>query len=233
VQSDARFRGRSLGAGRPTVSLALSYDGPEGIYLGGTALGVAARHEGLEFLGVQGNIGIARRFDSGLVLDVGIDHSRYSKYYSPGFSARYTEFYVGVVGRNLSSHIYYSPDYFGLGFATVYAEIDGVVRPAERWRVNAHIGVIVRTDGTRAPGYDWRLGVATELRHFDLQLAVSGGGPGPNGSAGARIAVRRSPRGSPISSELLPQLKIPSVTALALRPDNSTAESAVAPPLLE
>src|SRR5688572_11071213 len=38
VQSDARFRGRSLGRGRPTASLALSYDGPEGVYLGATAL---------------------------------------------------------------------------------------------------------------------------------------------------------------------------------------------------
>jgi uncharacterized protein (TIGR02001 family) len=178
VQSDARFRGRSLSAGRPTGSLSLSYDGPEGVYLGSTALGVATRHEGVKFLGVQGNIGIARRLPSGLVLDAGVDHSRYGRYYSPGFSARYTELYAGVVGRNLSSHIYYSPDYFGLGFATLYGEVDGVIRPADRLRVNAHLGALVRTDGERAAGYDWRIGVAAELRHFDLQLSVSGGGPG-------------------------------------------------------
>lgn len=178
VQSDARFRGYTLSRGRPTASLTLSYDGPGGFYLGGSASAVAA-HAGPEFLGIEGDIGFARRLGSGVSLDVGAQHYRYSEYYSAGRSTTYTELYVGLVGRNVSSHIYYSPNYFGLHFATVYGEIDGVAPVTDKWRINAHIGALVRTDGQARPGYDWRLGVAGDIRPFELQLAVSGGGPMP------------------------------------------------------
>ena len=179
AQSDARFRGRSLSRGRPTASLALSYDGTSGFYVGGSATGVATAHSGVRYLGVQGNIGFAHPIAKGLVLDIGVDHARYSEYYSSGHHARYSEFYAGLVGRNLSSHVYYSPDYFGLGFATLYGEIDGVVRASDKWRLNGHVGAITRLDGEGPVGYDWRIGVSRRIGAFDLQAAFSGGGPMP------------------------------------------------------
>jgi uncharacterized protein (TIGR02001 family) len=179
VQSDARFRGRSLSRGRPTASLALSYDAPGGFYLGAAASGVATAHSSIRFLGIDANAGFAHRLASGPTLDVGVEHYRYTEYYSSGRKARYTEIYVGLIGRNLSSHLYYSPSYFGLGFSTVYGEVDGLIRVGDTWRVNGHFGVIARVDGDRKPGYDWRIGVAAELRPFDVQVAVGGGGPMP------------------------------------------------------
>jgi len=180
VSSQARFRGYSLSSGRPVAALALSYDDAGGFYAGGSATAVATAHSGARFLGVQGNVGYARRLESGATLDVGVDRSEYSEYFSAGRNAGYTEVYVGLITPNVSSHIYYSPNYFGFGYSTFYGEIDGILRPSPNWRLNAHIGTIVRTDGERKPGYDWRLGISTQTGGVDWQLALSGGGPKPD-----------------------------------------------------
>jgi uncharacterized protein (TIGR02001 family) len=177
LQSDARFRGYTLSRHRPTASLALSIDIPSGFYLSGSVSGVATAHSGVQFLGTEGNLGFAQRLASGVTLDVGIQHYSYSEYYTAGHSTRYEEFYIGLIGRNISAHIYYSPNYYDLHFATVYGELEGVAPIGDKWRINAHIGAIVRTDGEGKPGYDWRLGIARQLKPFELRLAVSGGGP--------------------------------------------------------
>lgn len=116
-------------------------------------------------------------------MDMGVVHSRYTKYFSGGRAADYTEAYVGLITDHFSSHIHYSPDYFRRGVSTIYADVEGVVGPASNWRLNAHFGVLTQTSGPRPPGaarshYDWRLGIARQAGAFDMQLALTGGGPG-------------------------------------------------------
>jgi uncharacterized protein (TIGR02001 family) len=197
ILSEDGLRGHAVSRGRPVATLDLSYDDAGGVYLGGSATGVATANQGAQLLGAKANIGYARRFTPNLIVDVGIVHSRYTEYFSGGRAAHYTEAYVGLITDHFSSHIHYSPDYFRSGLSTIYADVEGVVRPASQWRLNAHLGLLTQTKGPRPPGvsrthYDWRLGIARQAGAFDLQLALTGGGPDPdyyNGRAHSRTAL--------------------------------------------
>ena len=182
IASDQRFRGRSVSEGRPTASLDVSYDAPGGAYVGVTGTLVAARHDGVRPLTVQEYAGYVTRLPAGPSLDLGVTHANYSEYYGGRRAAQYTELYAGVITQRLASHVYYSPDYFGHGYATVYGELDTAVRPARGWRLSAHAGVLTIVSG-RAPAdyrptqYDWRLGLATSLRSVEVEFSWSGAGP--------------------------------------------------------
>ena len=180
LMSDDRFRGRSLSQGRPALSLDLSYDAAGG-YAGVTATGVDTAHSGVEWLGGQVYAGYVRTLAPGRALDLGLTHSSYSEYYGRGGGAAYTEAYFGLIAEHVSSHLYYSPDYFGHGAATLYGEVDGVISPAPRWRATAHLGLLERVGGRpgaiRGGEYDWRLGLGTTVRGFEAQLAWTGLGP--------------------------------------------------------
>jgi uncharacterized protein (TIGR02001 family) len=183
LTSDDWFRGRSLSNGRPVAGLDLSYDDSSGIYLGGTATGVATAHSGLRLLGSQQNIGYATRTKADPVLDVGIVNSIFTRYFSGRRAAHYTEAYFGVVTRHLSSHVYYSPRYLQRGISTLYGELDGVIEISPTWRLNGHFGVLRQLGDTPPPPrshYDWRAGITTQFRNFEFQLAVVGGGSSPN-----------------------------------------------------
>jgi uncharacterized protein (TIGR02001 family) len=185
ILSQDRLRGYSVSRGRPVATLDLSYDDASGFYVGGSATGVATAHQGARLLGAKANFGYATEIEPGLVMDIGIVHSRYTEYFSGGRAADYTEAYFGLITNHFSSHIHYSPDYFRSGLSTIYADVEGVVRPVANWRLNSHLGVLTQIRGPRPPGvarthYDWRLGVARQAGPFDLQLAVTGGGPGPD-----------------------------------------------------
>ncbi len=182
IQSDDRFRGRSLSEGRPVATLDLSYDMAAGFYLGGAVTAVATRHEGVRVLGFQENAGYAWKTKAGPVIDLGVANASYTEYYSGGASADYTEIYAGLIAGPIASHIHFSPNYFRHGVSTVYLETDGVARIAPRWRLNGHVGVLTQTGGPLAPmsrrtRYDWRLGIAHQLGRFSLQASWSGGGP--------------------------------------------------------
>lgn len=182
IQSDDRFRGRSLSEGRPVATLDLSYDTAAGFYLGGEVTAVATRHEGARVLGFQENAGYAWKTKAGPVIDLGVANASYTEYFSGGYSADYTELYAGLITGPIASHIHFSPNYFRHGVSTVYLETDGVARIASRWRLNGHVGALVQTGGpstsmARRSHYDWRVGIAHQIGRFNLQASWSGGGP--------------------------------------------------------
>lgn len=183
ILNDYRFRGYSLSQGRPVLSLDLSYDDVSGPYANGKLSAVATNEDGVEYLGFTGNLGYARKLGHGPTLDLGIIHSRYTRYFGYGDGAHYTEVYAGLIGRHVSGHIHYSPDYFRSGVSTLYADLSAVVRPAPKWRINGHYGLLTQIGGSRPPGsarsrHDWRVSVARETGPLDLQLALTGGAPG-------------------------------------------------------
>jgi uncharacterized protein (TIGR02001 family) len=205
IASDDRFRGRSVSQGRPVATLDLGYDAPNGVYLGMAATGVATQHDGLRFLGAQQYIGYARRLPAGPTLDFGATHANYTDYYSGVRGAQYSELYAGLILRRLTARLYYSPNYFGRRLETLYGEVDASVRPARGWRLSAHIGGLGYLSSpypaqfSPTAQYDWRVGLATSLKGFEVEVAGSGAGPAPGfyagaprGHAGAVIALRRS-----------------------------------------
>lgn len=174
------MRGYSLSGGRPVASLDLSYDDTSGVYAAASASGVATVHDGVQPLGLQGTIGYARQLKFA-VLDVGVVNSGYTRYWSGGRSTYYVEGYVGVATKSWSSHLFYSPNYYRTGGATLYGEIDGVIRLRTTWRLNGHIGELWRLDVAPPSGprshTDWRIGVSTRIAGVELQIAQTGGGP--------------------------------------------------------
>jgi uncharacterized protein (TIGR02001 family) len=190
VLNEDVFRGRSLSEGRPVAVGELSYDDLSGFYIGGSITSVATRHSGAQLLGVQGYAGYARRIGSGPTLDVGITNARYTHYYSGSAGVDYTEFYAGIIIDHISSHIRYSPNYFGTGQATLYGDLDGVLRPKDKWRLNAHVGLLVQAGGQSLPHsarrrYDWRIGASRDIGRLSLQLGWAGSGPGRDYYAGS------------------------------------------------
>ena len=99
---------------------------------------------------------------------------------------RYTEAYVGIVQGGFSGHIHYSPNYLRSGTDTLYAEVTGVMRPAENWRVSAHAGLFTRLNSVGPDGrrrrYDVRLSATREFRNMELNVGWSKASPRPAGT---------------------------------------------------
>ena len=191
VASEDRFRGEPLSLGRPVATFSLAYDAPDGPYAGASLTGVATAHAGLRMLATQEYAGYARRTPSGLTLDVGLTNASYTEYYSGHRAVDYQEAYAGVIGPRFSSHLHYSPDYFGHGYGAVYGDIERLWRSPEGVRLLAHIGLLAPTDRDRRALVDWRFAVSRDFRGLDLQAAWTGidahrGGPR---SGGGRSAV--------------------------------------------
>jgi len=176
AESDYRFRGVSLSDERPVVTLDVAGDFANGVYLGASALGVLTAHSGFRALGLQEYVGYARRLNPELTADVGFTNANYTDAYIGGSAARNQEVYVGLSGHGLAGRVFYSPNYFNLGYPTVYGELNGVARPRAGWRLSGHVGMLTRADdrgGDRAH-FDWRLGVAREFDALTLEAAVTG-----------------------------------------------------------
>jgi uncharacterized protein (TIGR02001 family) len=179
IQSDYRFRGISLSDREPVLTLDLAYDHPSGLYAGGSA--IALDEHGPRALGFIEYAGFATPRIGRVSLDFGLDNQNLSAYADKRYPLNYSEVYVGVAGRALSAHLYYSPNYFRSGVQTLYASVDGSVKPAEDWRLFGHLGATTplgRIAGRRQR-YDLRAGVARRFGPLELQASVTATTPAP------------------------------------------------------
>lgn len=182
VESDDRYRGKTYSSGRPVTALALAYDDARGPYAGATATAAFSKPE---LIGVQEYAGYALRTHAGTRLDIGVTNYDYTRYYSLGQAEHYYEVYAGVGNRHASAHVYYSPNYLGLGYASVYFDLGAVARPSNRWRVIGHLGYVATIDSPPFPlpphgSYDWRASAIRRIGKAELQLAWDGSGPYPD-----------------------------------------------------
>jgi uncharacterized protein (TIGR02001 family) len=180
IFSEARLRGYSLSAGHPVGQLDLSYDDPRGFY-GSLSGGIVVSSEyGVKPLGLQDNIGYAKRLGNGPSIDVGVINANYSRYTGYERSTSYTEVYAGLVGKVFSSHVYLSPNYFHSDAWVAYAEVDAGIGPARKLRVTAHVGTLVPLGSSYRSRvqYDWQIGATREVGPLSLHATLSGGGRG-------------------------------------------------------
>lgn len=176
ADSDDRFRGVSLSDGKPVVSAAIAYDHDSGAYGGASVIGVEGPASDPRVLGYIGYVGYSARARSGLAWDLGITQARYRAPARGGYAADYTEIYAGLGTDRLSARLYYSPNYFGEGGQTLYADADGAVRLAKHWRLFSHLGVLTSLGeqarfGAHRALIDVRAGVALALGRGELRLA--------------------------------------------------------------
>lgn len=198
LQTDARDRGMSYSDNRPSGQLGVSWDGAAGWYAG-ASLGEARFTDGdSAWLRVYG--GRVVSLAAGLNGEFGLLAHRFDKLSSYDFA----EAYVGLLGERWSLRLYASPDYYGIGQHSLYAEANG------RWPLGtalpltaiAHAGVLRGFGGPPPPPFaeprrstrvDLRAGVSWPWREAgEWQLvwtAASRGGPYTWTDASRRRAV--------------------------------------------
>ncbi|MCV2363458.1 hypothetical protein LNV23_08365 [Paucibacter sp. DJ1R-11] len=184
VQTDARNRGMSYSSNRPSVQLGLAWDGQAGWY-GGLQLAQARFTADRQGAWLQAYGGRVFAILPGIDAEVGtlahtFQHSGPYDFY---------EVYVGLLGERWNLRLYHSPDYYGSGDRSAYAELNLRWPLATGVAAIGHIGVL-HGRGGRALSYvvplgptrvDLRLGASWQLgTSSELQLAwvsASRGGP--------------------------------------------------------
>lgn len=183
LQTDARDRGMSYSANRPSAQLGLAWDGDAGWYAGGQ-LGHA------RFADVQGATlqlygGRVFPLVPGLDAEAGIAAHAYENV----SSYDYQEIYAGLLGERWNARAWLSPDYYGIGQRSLYAEFNLRWPLAPGVAAVGHVGLLhgrrsqssvyaAARGATRVDlrlGASWQLGAASELQ---LSWTAAGrGGP--------------------------------------------------------
>lgn len=192
IASDDRYRGVSISGDRPVASFSIAYDDVRGPYAGISFTAVAT-DDGIEPLQSAQNVGYARRLKSGVSLDIGVSHWVSSHYYVGAYGRNFTEAYVGIVGRRLSSHIFFSPDYDGRDGRSVYAEVDDLLLDRGSWSLTGHIGALAlpreAAEPIRSFKFDGRLGATRRFGRTALSLAMIGATPTRDGKPWPRTIL--------------------------------------------
>ncbi len=175
LTSDYQYRGVSLSDSKPALSLDIAYDHVSGLYAGGSAIAEDTATAGVEMLGHVEYAGYSRRVNSADTWDIGVTNQNISKYYDQRYVLNYPQVYTGLITEHFSYYVYYSPNYFGTGYRTVYADVSAGFRPARRWRLFGHVGVLAAFSASgRSQSayqqYDFRAGVAAQLGRGEVRL---------------------------------------------------------------
>lgn len=168
LETDYRFRGVSLSGGRPDLHLDLAWDGANGVYAGAAATSVELER-GPRRGQLIGYFGLARATGS-----VGWEFGATAAHFVAAGGYDYAELYAGLLGDGWNARLSFSPDYFGQGARTLYAELNAGRALLAPWRVFAHLGALGAIGGTADathPRHDLRAGLGATLEAWDLQLA--------------------------------------------------------------
>lgn len=195
--SDYRYRGFSLSDGRPNFNLTLNYDHPSGAYFGLSGMASATAHDGVRATGYQAYVGYAGRVRPGLSWDAGVSRYDVTAFLETRYRVQYNELYAGLTSRNLSAHVYYSPNYLGEGIKALYFDASTAYDPAPTWRLSAHAGLLTPIAPPldaemRKAQYDLRAGVAKRLGSAEFELNWTHFGPAadyPGGYPQSRNAL--------------------------------------------
>jgi uncharacterized protein (TIGR02001 family) len=185
ADSDYRFRGESLGGGRPTLRLGANYDAAGGWYAGASATQTQLT-PGERYAQVLAYVGHVHRLGPAASVEVGLTRSVFVK--ERGYD--FAEAYAGLLLSSVSVRLALSPDYFGQHMRTAYLDGNASLPLAGRARVLAHAGVLVPLSNAPSPAApdahraraDLRTGVAWDIGSVGLELtwsAVTPGGPPP------------------------------------------------------
>jgi len=181
MQTDARERGMSYSANRPSAQVGLAWDGDVGWY-GGAQLGQArfTQKQGAALQLYGGRVyGLTPGLDgeAGVVAHVYENVSNYD----------YQEVYAGLLGERWNLRAYASPDYYGTGQHSVYAEFNLRWPLADGVAALGHVGWLhgsggrpaTYVDQRRSSRADLRLGASWQLgASSELQLAWTAAGLG-------------------------------------------------------
>lgn len=182
VDSDYRFRARSLSGGKPVATIAVSYDDRSGVYSGAAVTGVLTGQKAGQLVSQQLYIGYARMVASDVDVDVGVSAYRYTSAYSAGRRELFGEVYIGATVGDVAGYVRYSPNYYGNAGPVVYFDIATNSEIAESMRLYTHAGLLIQASGaarlgSRRSRYDLQAGLAHESGRLTVKAEVTFGGP--------------------------------------------------------
>ena len=172
LASDYIYRGVTLTDNRPTAMVELNYDSPNGWFASGLATETrffGERHYEPEYVV---DAGYAHALAAGLTWEAGASYSVFSK----ATFWNYSEAFVGVLGEHWNARLYYSPDYFGRGRRTWYAQFDYAQPLVEHWNLIGHVGSFKSSGGEEDPHghtFDASLGIAAKFGSASFELKRS------------------------------------------------------------
>ena len=199
LASNQIFRGETISADDPGLTLAVSADLPGGLFAGADASFAAGSREP-RFTAATVYAGIARKAGP-FSLEAGVIHRDYPAIFDEAYRPHYTEFYVGAAVRRLRLRAYVSPDYLADGRATYYAEANADLARLGSWQLEGHGGfwLIPHDRETAQSGFisyeEWGLRASRPLGPFALSLGlVASNYPvfGPSGKARVTAAISRA-----------------------------------------
>lgn len=173
ADSDYRFRGVSLSGERATARLGVAADHTSGWY-GGASLSAVRLGRGERSAQLLLYTGLARKLVGGFSWEVGMvgAHVDRASHYD------YAELYAGLSAPHWNTRLYYSPDYFSLGWPSLYAELNGSFLLREPLRAFVHVGALSRLQQHGSQGqrtrYDARAGLSLSFESLQWQLAWVG-----------------------------------------------------------
>lgn len=107
VESDHRYRGRSLSDGQPVLTVGASHELANGVYGGvRTAATLLGEDRAGPLLG-QLYAGFSKNLDKNLSIDAGISGYHYTRRSSINQDVEYFEIYTGITRGNVSGYIYF------------------------------------------------------------------------------------------------------------------------------
>lgn len=183
ASSEYRFRGVTTADGHPSVQGLLEGDARDGWYGGASATQVPISHDHRYVeIGAYGGRVLPVQRDREWQVELGAKGS----HFAGNSTYDYVEAYAGIVAARWNARVFVSPDYFGRGVRSVYAELNAD-RPLDAaLRAFVHVGAIAGRGGSDNGGsrvrFDVRLGGAYARGGADLQLAwvaATKGGPYP------------------------------------------------------
>lgn len=196
LQTDARERGMSYSAEKPSAQLGLAWDGDGGWYAGAQL--AHARFVQRHGARLQAYGGRVVELLPGLDGEAGVIAQAFENVSHYDFQ----EVYVGLLGERWSLRLYHSPNYYGSGQRSVYGEFNLRWPVAKGVGLMGHVGVLRGYGATAAAVYaaahgptrvDLRAGASWLLgESCELQLAwvsASRGGPYTWSDAARRRSV--------------------------------------------
>lgn len=173
--TDDRYRGISLSQEKPTLRLSASYDHEDGWFGGGSLTEVMLYRPRWQ-VQVLGYAGYAGRLSDRFGWEAGatVVHFGADSHYD------YQEAFGGLSGERWNARLHCSPDYFGSGVRTAYAELNVGLPISPLVRVTAHAGALMRVGGASVEGggvsLDGSLGLAMARDAWEAQVAWVAGG---------------------------------------------------------